>query len=43
MAVAEDSAAEIPDDAARTILTVGDAVKFRKRNAQDFAHAWVTA
>ncbi|MFZ1991122.1 MAG: acyl carrier protein [Alphaproteobacteria bacterium] len=33
MAFEEEFGCEIPDDAAETILTVGDAVKFLKANA----------
>ena len=34
MAFEEEFAVEIPDDAAETILTVGDAVKFLEKNTQ---------
>jgi acyl carrier protein len=34
MAFEEEFACEIPDDAAETILTVGDAVKFLEKNAK---------
>lgn len=33
MAFEEEFSCEIPDDAAETILTVGDAVKFLEKNA----------
>ncbi len=33
MAFEEEFACEIPDDAAETILTVGDAVKYLEKNA----------
>ena len=35
MAFEEEFGVEIPDDAAETILTVGDAVTFLKKNATD--------
>ncbi len=35
MAFEEEFGVEIPDDAAETILTVGDAVGFLKKNATD--------
>ncbi len=35
MAFEEEFGVEIPDDAAETILTVGDAVEFLKKNATD--------
>jgi acyl carrier protein len=34
MAFEEEFGCEIPDDAAETILTVGDAVKFLEKNAK---------
>ena len=34
MAFEEEFGVEIPDDAAETILTVGDAVKFLEKNAE---------
>ena len=34
MAFEEEFGVEIPDDAAETILTVGDAVKFLEKNAK---------
>ena len=34
MALEEEFGCEIPDDAAETILTVGDAVKFLDKNAK---------
>ena len=33
MAIEEEFGVEIPDDAAETIVTVGDAVKFLEKNA----------
>jgi acyl carrier protein len=35
MAFEEEFGCEIPDDAAETILTVGDAVKFLEKNAKN--------
>ena len=35
MAFEEEFGCEIPDDAAETILTVGDAVKFLEKNAKE--------
>ena len=34
MAFEEEFGSEIPDDAAETILTVGDAIKFLEKNAK---------
>jgi acyl carrier protein len=34
LGVEEEFGCEIPDDAAETILTVGDAVKFLEKNAK---------
>jgi len=39
MAFEEEFGCEIPDDAAETILTVGDAVKFLEKNAKSCARA----
>src|ERR1700730_2394587 len=38
MAFEEEFGCEIPDDAAETILTVGDATKFLEKNAKSCAH-----
>src|SRR3974377_384173 len=38
MAFEEEFGCEIPDDAAETILTVGDAVKFLEKNAKSCTH-----
>jgi acyl carrier protein len=35
MAFEEEFGCEIPDDAAETILTVGDAIKFLEKNAKN--------
>ena len=39
MAFEEEFGCEIPDDAAETILTVGDAVKFLEKNAKSMKPA----
>src|SRR5207247_2304502 len=36
MAFEEEFGCEIPDDAAETILTVGDAIKFLEKNAKSY-------
>src|ERR1700731_4910348 len=41
MAFEEEFGCEIPDDAAETILTVGDAVKFLEKNAKSWPPAGV--
>src|SRR5580700_3872474 len=41
MAFEEEFSCEIPDDAAETILTVGDAVKFLEKNAKSCLPAGV--
>ena len=41
MAFEEEFGCEIPDDAAETILTVGDAVKFLEKNAKSCTRASV--
>ncbi len=39
MAFEEEFGCEIPDDAAETILTVGDAIKFLEKNAKGLSRA----